>query len=71
LELLYKKFSLPAAVLPNTSRQRYAPPGMVTAAADAGDVTALPPVPEKSGSGTAHEIRLVAPVGAAQGVATL
>jgi hypothetical protein len=44
---------------------------MVTAPADAGDTTVLPPIPKKSGSDTAHEIRLVAPLGAAQGVTAL
>jgi hypothetical protein len=64
---LKRKFSLPELVLPVTSRQRYAPAGMVTGAADAGDVT----VPPGSGSATAHETRFVSPVGARQGVTRL
>jgi hypothetical protein len=62
---------VPVLVVPDTWRQRYAPPGIRTDAADAGDMTGLPPVPEKSGRETDHEIRLVAPVGAPQGVTTL
>lgn len=68
---LNRKFSLPAAVLPDTARQRNAPPGIVTGSADAGDETVAPPTPGASGRAAAQEMRLVAPLGAKQGVTTL
>ena len=62
---------MPLLVVPDTWRQRNAPPGIVTAPADAGEVTAVPPLPGKSARATDQEMRLVRPVGAKHGVIRL